>query len=164
MLNFVKRRSKVTVKVIYLRFMVPLERSCQERHICQIWKLYLLQWSRHVFVFVKQGCPHRQQSQNLTKSPSPTFWPHPNLPGHVILVKCEQPLHEFTVYVWLLYHQSNFKYYTLFVSRKELQTNVQTDRQTTLLLDDLSDREHSKSCQKTTKLAGRQPSLNSSQG
>ena len=45
-------------------------------------------------------------------------------------VKCEEPIDELTVQVWLLYHYPNFKYRTLFVSGTELQTNRQTNRQT----------------------------------
>ena len=37
---------------------------------------------------------------------------HPQ--GHVMSVKCEQPLDELTPRVWLLYHHLNFKYCTLF--------------------------------------------------
>ena len=33
---FFKSRSKVTVKVTSSKFMVPLERSCQQDHTCQI--------------------------------------------------------------------------------------------------------------------------------
>ena len=60
-------------------------------------------------------------------------------------VKCEQPLDELTVQVWLLYHHPNFKYCTLFVSGTELWTDGQTkgwtDKRTVSrtiqLLDDL---------------------------
>ena len=45
-------------------------------------------------------------------------------------VKCEQPLDELTVQVWLLYDHPNFKYCTLFVSGTELRTDRRTDRQT----------------------------------
>ena len=59
--------------------------------------------------------PRRQRSQNLAKSRSPTFLPHP-IPGampHVISVKCEQPLDELTVQVWfILYPYPNLKYCT----------------------------------------------------
>ena len=44
--------------------------------------------------------------------------------------KCEEPIGELTVQVWLLYHHPNFKYCTLFVSGTELQTNRQTDKRT----------------------------------
>ena len=48
--------------------------------------------------------------------------------------KCEQPLDELTVQVWLLYDHQNFKYFTLSVSGTELWTDKQ-DRQTIQLLD-----------------------------
>ena len=41
MLQFLKSRSKVTVKVTCSKFMVPLERPCHKVHTCQIWKLLL---------------------------------------------------------------------------------------------------------------------------
>ena len=50
--------------------------------------------------------------------------PHPQ--GHVMSVKCEQPLDEHTVQVWLLYDHPNFKYCTLFASGTELQTDRRT--------------------------------------
>ena len=47
------------------------------------------------------------------KSVSPTFWPCPPHPkGHVMLVKCEEPIDELIVQVWLLYYHQNFKYCT----------------------------------------------------
>ena len=58
----------------------------------------------------------------------------PQPQGHVMSVKCEQPLDELTVQVWLLYDHLNFKYCTLNVSGMELQTDKLTngwmDRQT----------------------------------
>ena len=33
--------------------------------------------------------------------------------GHVMSVKCEEPIDELTVQVWLLYHHQNLKYCTL---------------------------------------------------
>ena len=70
--------------------------------------------------------------------------PHPQ--GHVMSVKCEQPLDELTVQVWLLYDHPNFKYCTLFISKTELQTDKLTDGQTIQTLDappaDLSGRGH----------------------
>ena len=106
--------------------------------------------ARHVFV--KHRCPWQQQSQNMTKSPSPTFWPPPHPQGHVMSVKYEQLLDELSVQhiqVWLKYHHSNIKYFTLFVSSTELRllrTNGRKKtRRTTQLLDaqaDLSRRRH----------------------
>ena len=46
--------------------------------------------------------------------------------AHGMSVKYEQPIDEVTVQVWLLYHQPNFKYCTLFVSRTELRTKRRT--------------------------------------
>ena len=51
--------------------------------------------------------------------------PHPQ--GRVMSVKCEQPLDELTVQVWLLYDHQNFKYCTLNVSGTELRTDERTD-------------------------------------
>ena len=50
--------------------------------------------------------------------------------GHVMSMKCEQPLDELTVQVWLLYDYLNFKYCTLNVSGTELRTDKWTDGQT----------------------------------
>ena len=60
--------------------------------------------------------------------------PHPQ--GHVMSVKCEEPIDELTVQVWLLYHHPNFKYCTLLVSGTELRTDGRTDRQTDGQTDD----------------------------
>ena len=54
--------------------------------------------------------------------------PHPQ--GHVMSVKCEQPLDELTVQVCLLYDHPNFKYCTLFIRGTELPTDRQMDGQT----------------------------------
>ena len=48
--------------------------------------------------------------------------------GHVMSVKCEEPIDELTVQVWLLCHHPNFKYCTLFVGGAELRIDKQTDR------------------------------------
>ena len=78
-------------------------------------------------MFVKHGCPRWQQNQKYGKiSKSQILTPsHPQ--GHVMSVKCEQPLDELTVQVWLLNDHPNFKYCTLNVSRMELRTDRQTD-------------------------------------
>ena len=63
--------------------------------------------TRHVFV--KHGCPRQQQSPNMAKiSKSYILTPH-HPKGHVMSVKCEEPIDELTVQVWLLYHHPNFK-------------------------------------------------------
>ena len=93
--------------------------------------------TRHVFV--KHGCPRRQQSQNMAKFSKSYILTPPHPQGHVMSVECEKPIGELTVQVWLLYYLPNFKYCTLFVSGTELrtdkQTNGQTDRRTIQLLD-----------------------------
>ena len=50
--------------------------------------------------------------------------------GHVMSVKCGEPIDELTVQVWLLYHHPIFKYCTLFVSGTDLRTDGQTDERT----------------------------------
>ena len=52
-----------------------------------------------------------------------------------MLVKCEEPIDELTVQVWLLYHHPNLKYCTLFVSGTEFRTDRRTDKRTIRLLD-----------------------------
>ena len=84
--------------------------------------------TRHVFV--KHGCPRRQQSQNMAKISKSYILTLPHPQGQVMSEKCEEPIDELTVQVWLLYHHPNFKYCTLFVSGTELQTNRQTNGQT----------------------------------
>ena len=37
----------------------------------------------------------------------------PDPQGHGMSVKCEEPIDELTVQVWLLYHYPDFKYITL---------------------------------------------------
>ena len=78
---------------------------------------------------MKHGCPDGNVVKIWQKSLCPTFWPYPTQ-GHVMSVKCEKPIDELTVQVWLLYHHPNFKYCTLFVSGIELRTDRQTARQT----------------------------------
>ena len=81
--------------------------------------------TRHVFV--KHGCPPRQQSQTMAKISKSYILTLPHPQGHVMSVKCEQPLDELTVQVWLLYDHPHFKYCTLFISGTELQTDGRTD-------------------------------------
>ena len=84
--------------------------------------------NRHVFV--KHGCPRRQQSQNMAKISKSYILTPPHPQGQVMSVKCEEPIDELTVQVWLLYDHPNFKYCTLFESGTELRTDGQTDGQT----------------------------------
>ena len=86
------------------------------------WLLFLKQ-----HVFVKHGCPKRQQSWNMAKISKSFILTPSDSRGHVMSVKCEEPIDELTVQVWLLYHNPNFKYCTLLVSGTDRQTNGQTD-------------------------------------
>ena len=90
--------------------------------------------TRHVFV--KHGCPRRQQSQNMAKISKSYILTPPHPQGQVMSAKCEEPIDELTVQVWLLYDHPNFKYCTLFESGTELRTDGQTDRQTDRRTDD----------------------------
>ena len=83
--------------------------------------------TRHVFV--KHGCPRRQQSQNMAKISKSYILTPPDPQGHGMSVKCEEPKDELTVQVWLLYHHPNLKYCTLFVSGDGI-ADRRTDRQT----------------------------------
>ena len=103
--------------------------------------------TRHVFV--KHGCPRRQQSQTMAKISKSYILTPPQPQGHVMSVKCEQPLDELTVQVWLLYDHPNFKYCTLFISGTELRTDGQTDRRTDGRTDDPNTR-----CPRRTFQAG----------
>ena len=84
--------------------------------------------TRHVFV--KHGCPRRQQSQTMAKISKSYILTLPHPQGHVMSVKCEQPLDELTVQVWLLHDHPHFEYCTLFISGTELRTDGQTDGRT----------------------------------
>ena len=79
---------------------------------------------------MKHGCPRRQQSRNMAKISKSYILTPPHPQGYVMSVKCEEPIDELTVQVWLLYHHPNFKYCTLFVSGMELRTDRRTDRRT----------------------------------
>ena len=78
-------------------------------------------------MFVKHGCPLRQQSRNMAKISKSYILTLTHPKGHVISVKCEQSLDELTFQVWLLYDHPNFKYCTLFISGTELRTERRTD-------------------------------------
>ena len=51
-------------------------------------------------------------------------------------VKCEEPIDELTVQVWLLYHHPNFKHCTLLVSGTEFRTDGRTNGRTDGQTDD----------------------------
>ena len=84
--------------------------------------------TRHVFV--KHGCPLRQQSRNMAKISKSYIMTPPHPQGNVMSMKCEQPFDELPFQVGLLYDHPNFKYCTLFISGTELRTDGQTDGRT----------------------------------
>ena len=61
-------------------------------------------------VFVKHRCPRQQQSPNIAKISKSYILTPPDPQGHQMSVKCEEPLNELTVQVWLLYNHPNFNY------------------------------------------------------
>ena len=54
-----------------------------------------------------------QQSQDMAKIFKSYILTLAQPKGHVMSVKCEEPIDELTVQVWLLYHHPIFKYCTL---------------------------------------------------
>ena len=107
--------------------------------------------TRHVFV--KHGCPRRQQSQTMAKISKSYILTPPHPQGHVMSVKCEQALDELTVQVWLLYDHQNFKYCTLILSGTELRTDRRTDKQTDRQTDRRTDDPNTR-CPRRTFQAG----------
>ena len=81
-----------------------------------------LHLTRHVFV--KHRWPWWQQSQNIAKICKSYILTLPHPKGHGMSMKCEEPIDELTIQVWLLYHDPNLKYCTLFVSGTELRTET----------------------------------------
>ena len=87
-------------------------------------------------MFVKHGCPRRQQSQTMAKISKSYILTPPHPQGHLMSLNSEHPLDELTFQVWLLYDHPNFKYCTLFISGTELRMDGQTDGQTDGRTDD----------------------------
>ena len=98
--------------------------------VCEMFQNGVSSFFKTRHVFVKHGFPGWQQSQNMAKISKSYILTPPHPKGHVMSVKCEEPIDELTVQVWLKYHHSNFKYCTLFVSGTELQTDRRTDKWT----------------------------------
>ena len=96
---------------------------CLGMHFDQV-----LDKTRHVFV--KHGCPRQQQSQNMAKIFKSDILTPPHPQGHRMSVKCEEPLNELTVQVWLLYLHPNFYYWTFWAPLNYGQTDRRTDIQT----------------------------------
>ena len=92
-----------------------------KRYYRHVYKLDMSLWNTDASGGNKVKLWQKSLSYILTSS-------HPQ--GHVMSVKCEQPLDELTVQVWLLYDHPNFKYCTLFKSRTELWTDEWIDKRT----------------------------------
>ena len=94
--------------------------QCDSEHRCQVLLLarHIQLKTRHDCV-CETKCPRQQQSQNMAKISKSYILTPPHPQGHVLSVNCEEPTDELTVQVWLLYHQQNFKYCTLFLSGME---------------------------------------------
>ena len=104
------RTSHKRVVTAYIRLHDRNDVSCDKktRHVCE---------TRMPLAATKSNMAKISKSYILRP-------PHPQ--GHVMSVKCEEPIEELTVQVWLLYHHPNFKYCTLLVSGTELRTEGQT--------------------------------------
>ena len=94
--------------------------------------LHFHELTRTRHVLVKHGCPRRQQSQKMAKISKSYILTPPHPQGQVMSEKCEEPIDEITVQVWLLYHHPNFKYCTFLQARRNYR---QTDRWMIRLLD-----------------------------
>ena len=95
-------------------------RPCVEDELCVCW---ILLFSSRASVETRHVCETwMPQAVTKSKSQSHTFL-SPNLKGHMVSAKYEQPLDELTVQVWLLYDHPNFKYCTLYVCGTKLRTN-----------------------------------------
>ena len=81
-------------------------------------------------MFVKHRCPRQETKSKYGKNLKVLYFDPAPPQGYVMSVKCEEPIHELTVQVWLLYHHTNFKYCTLFVSGTELRTDGRTNKRT----------------------------------
>ena len=68
----------------------------------------------------------RKKSQTMAKISKSYILTLPHPQGHVMSVKCEQPLDELTVQVWLLYDNPNFKHCTFLWAGQNYRQTIQT--------------------------------------
>ena len=87
---------------------------------CKNLEAYVYSYSKLDMCLWNTDAPSSNKVKLWQKSQSHTLWPRPTPQGHGISVKCEEPIDELTVQVWLLD----------FVSGTELWTDGQTNRQT----------------------------------
>ena len=97
-------------------------------------------------VFLEHGCPRRQQSQSMAKSPSPTFWTRPT-PAAYDVNEVKATLRFFYMNLWFNFDPI-LKYYTLkrmnriTDKRKQRQIDGQKDDPITRFPLDLSGQGH----------------------
>ena len=82
---------------------------------------------------MKHGCPPAATKSKYGKISKSQILTQPHPQGHVMSVKCEQPLDELTVQVRLLYDHPIFKYCTLNVSGTELRRDKRVKKSLTLV-------------------------------
>ena len=104
----------------------PIGLDIEVNSYCKKWVKFQ-RWTRHVFM--KHGCPRRQQSQNMAKISKSNILTPPHPQAHGMSVKCEELLDELTVQVWLLYLYQNFLLLD-FVCKRDGITDRQTNRRT----------------------------------
>ena len=121
--------------ITWMPFIAMLDKYSSIGWICKAAKMINMKLEKTRQVFVKHGCPWRQQSQNITKLFKSYILTQPHSQGYEMSVKCEEPINELTEQVWLLYHHQHFKYCTLFVSGTEIWTDRQRDGQTDKRMD-----------------------------
>ena len=105
--------SRSLVKPIHMKSSMVFIRKLVILSRCVRINIQMLYQTRHVFV--KHRCPRRQQSLNMAKFSKSYILNPPHPQGCGISVKCEEPIDEPTIPVWLLNHHQNFKYFTLFI-------------------------------------------------
>ena len=98
--------------------------------------------TRHVFM--KHGCPWRQQSQNMAKISKSYILTPPHLQGQVMSVKCEEPMNLYSNFGYFIIPQTLNIALCLLAGQNNRQTDRQTDRQMEMSPADLSGQEHKK--------------------
>ena len=83
-------------------------------------------------LFVKHGCPRQQQSQNTAKISKSYILTLPDPQGHVMSVKCEEPIDELTVQVCTVWITQTLN---IALCKRDRITDRQTDGPKIRLLD-----------------------------
>ena len=92
---------------------------------------FVLQYGQLDMCLWNTDAPASNKVKILQKSRSPTFWLCPTPRGmYVMSVKCEEPIDELLVQVWLLYHHPNFRYLDIALCLKAGRNYRRTDKWT----------------------------------